>query len=484
MRKARIAVLPLVVILTLALTGGVGSGHGGAQPGVVPTAELTVRPNIVVFLTDDQTMEAFRRMPYVNSRTDWVTFDNAWINNALCCPSRATILSGQYDTHTNVLTNIQGWRFDAEETIGTWLQRRGYRTGLIGKYLNGIGDPSKVPPGWDDFQAVWPGPAGYTQYGYTMNVNGRQVRFGSTPGDYQVDVLTAKARRFIQTSVAAGRPFLLVFTPTATHGPYVAGPGERGMFARATVPALPGFNEDDVSDKPRYVRNLPLVSPAEMAQKRRDQWEASVSVDDAMRALDAQLRASGVAGDTAVIFLTDNGFSFGVHRWSYKMCQYAACSRTPLLVRYPGATPHRVGRYASNVDVASTVAAMAGATPGIPQDGRSLLPLVLGRAVSGWPTAVLQHWPGGDSTGAAGHGPAVPAYWAVRAQLGGTSYAYVELGTGERELYDLAVDPHELRNVAGRPAYTSVQARLAEKLATMRSSATSARAVHHLRPPS
>lgn len=467
MRRTRHALLSATIAAVLTMTSSTVPVISHATASGTATGPL----NVILFITDDQTLEAFQRMAYVNSRTSWVRFNNAWINNALCCPSRATILSGRYDTHTRVLNNRNGFAFDSSETIGTWLRRKGYRTGLIGKYLNGIGDPMAVPPGWDDFQAVWPNDTGYEQYGYTMNVNGRQVPYGYAPGDYEVDVLTRKARSFIARSVSLGKPFLLVFTPTATHGPFVAGPGEVGMFDQAPVPPLPGFNERDVSDKPAYVRNLPAVSADLTTEERRLQWAASVSVDKAFRALDAQLQASGAFERTVVIFLTDNGFSFGVHRLYGKMCEYKACSQTPLLIRHPAGSPRTVERYVSNVDIASTVADVADAVPGAPQDGRSLLPLVLNQAVSGWPTAVLQHWSGGDNVGRTGHGTVIPEFWAIRAQLNGRRYTYVELVTGEKELYDLAQDPHELANVANRAAYSQVQSQLATKLRVMKAGA-------------
>ena len=444
-----------------------------------PAAAAAQRPNIVLIVTDDQTLESVAKMPHVSSRRDWIRFPQAWIQNSMCCPSRATILTGQYDTHTGVTNNGQTSRFDQSQTVATWLRAAGYRTGLVGKYLNGYPEAFGrstpfVPPGWTDWQAAYgvvrQDPVRgrldtlYDQYGYELSDNGRHVHYGHRPEDYQVTVLAKRARQFIAES--ADRPFFLYFAPTATHGLWVASPRRTGAFAGAPVPHGPAFNERDVSDKPRHIRQLPLQDRAVRDDERRREWAAALSVDDGIATLDAQLKASGVYDDTVVIFMTDNGYAFGEHRVNGKRCEYAVCGRTPLLVRYPGRPAATVGEVVSNVDIASTVAQLAGTTPRIRQDGRSLVPLLQGRDVA-WRDAVLTHWPG-DWKGDPSRPGHVPQFWG----LNSARYTYVEIpSTGERELYDRRTDPHQLTNLAGRPQVAGLQAQLRVRLAELRAQA-------------
>jgi N-acetylglucosamine-6-sulfatase len=470
--RLRTSVLaPLIACVLLAGVITAFPAAPAAAPGEVGTAAALTRPNIILFLTDDQTIESLARMPYLNSRTDWVRFDNAWANNALCCPARATLLQGRYDTHTRVLNNRHGWRFNTRETLPVWLQREGYRTGLIGKYLNGLGNATDVPPGWNSFQVVTPSSVSYSQYNYTLVENGVARSYGSDPADYQVDVLTTRAESFVQTSANLGTPFFLYFAPTATHGPWVASPRRTGMFRTTPVPRSASFNETDVSDKPRWVHSLQQIDFTTIQNQRRREWAAGVSVDDALRALDQQLIASGVFDNTVLVFLTDNGYSFHEHRHSGKMCEYTECAHTPILIRYPGVSGRSIRAYATNVDIAPTVADIAGATPALPQDGRSLVPWLLGEPVTQWRRGVLQHWSGGDNVGGTGHGTAIPEFWTVRSHRNGRPYAYTELATGEKELYDLAADPAELENIAGDPAVAAVQESLRVQLANLRADA-------------
>ncbi len=445
-------------------------GTGSAVTRGTPSASAASRPNIVLILTDDQTMESVAKMPHVGTRTDWIRFRRAFVQNAMCCPSRATILTGRYDTHTRVQNNGQTGNFDASNTVAVWLKRNGYRTALIGKYLNNY--PSAfassgypVPPGWTTFQAVVdPNPGTYGQYEWDLAADGVAHHYGSAPADYQLDVLAGRARGFIANS--GSTPFFLYFAPTATHGPWIASPRRTGMFDGAPVPRVAGlFNEPDVSDKPAYIKTHAVQDPALMDERRRKHWAAVVSLDDAVKSLDAQLVSSGDYDDTVVILMTDNGYAFGEHRWHGKACEYAVCNQTPLLVRWPGHAAKDVWRLVSNVDIASTVAGLAGVTPAAPQDGRSLVPLLTG-TVSTWRTGLLLHWPGHIAR-KPGDPDYVPPFWGIRT----ADHLYVEIGTGERELYDLKNDPNELANLAGRPAYATVQEQLRRRLAELKATA-------------
>lgn len=424
-------------------------------------------PNILLILTDDQTMDAVAKMPYVSSRPDWISFDQAFIENSLCCPSRATILSGQYDTHTGVQHNGLGAGFDVTQTLGVWLQQAGYQTGLFGKYLNGypFGRGLTPPPGWNNWQVPYVNV--YGQFNWDLNSNGTKIHYGTDAASYAPSVLAGKLNSFITSNAKAGRPFFAEYAPAATHMPWIPSPARKGSFATTPVPHAPNFNEADVSDKPAWIQALPLQSVAAMDNQQRRLWATSLSVDDMIRQIDTTLISSGVANNTVVIFMTDNGFSFGDHRWVRKRCAYEECSRTPLLVRYPGRAPRHDSHLISNVDLASTISDIAGAVPSIPQDGQSFLPLILNQDVPAWRDAVLLHWVGGEEFGVSGRPYASAGFWAVRTD----NWKYVELLSGEKELYDEVNDPYELTNHADDPLYAITQADLKVKLDTLRGQA-------------
>lgn len=446
---------PLTLLLVLGLAGLSPAVAPRAAPS--PPAALD-RPNIVLVLTDDQTYEAVARMPYVSSQ-QWVSFDRAYVENALCCPSRAAILTGQYDYHNRVVNNATGLLLDERTTLPTWLQAAGYRTALVGKYLNAypFNRAPYTPAGWTDWHVPY-GSGLYQQYNYNLDDNGVLSRRGNAPSDYQVDVLRDTAVRLIE-STPATQPLFLYFAPTSTHWPWRAPPRYSTAFGTTAMPHYPNQTERSMAGKPAYLRRLPLLPLSQMDAERRAEWRGSLAVDDAVRGIDAALAATGRASDTVLVFMSDNGYAFGAHRWRTKRCEYEECAHVPLLVRYPGQSARVDHRLVTNVDLASTFAQLAGATPTIPQDGASLVPLVTqtGAAIR---TGVLLHWAGGDQLG----NPtpdAVPAYWGLRTER----YRYVELATGERELYDLAVDPYELRNVVADPAYVQIRSALAAQLA-------------------
>ena len=426
--------------------------------------------NVLVILTDDQSIETLPHsppiMPFLQSQMEdpngeWIRFPNAFINTPLCCPSRASLLTGEYSSHTGVVNNETGANLDERSTLATWLQRSGYDTALFGKYLNDypFDRGPYVPPGWSHWFAKEQGPQSTTYRGYTIVDDGTPIRFGSSPRDYLTTVLTQEATSWI-SDTPTDRPFFAWFAPTAPHYPWTPALRDRGAFADLTIPQPPSVTEN-VSDKPAWVRNLPPISPpqqAQLLQDRRLEYETLLSVDRSVRWLLDTLERRGVLEHTVVFFLTDNGFSFGEHRWVTKPCEYEPCIDTPFLVRYPGASQHDDPSLVSNVDVAPTIADIAnvsasGSAPGI--DGASLLPQLNGAPPSSR-KGVLIEWAGGYG---------MPAWFGVRTK----NLAYIELQTGERELYDLGgvvgkPDPYELRNRAGDPAYRHVEAKLANLL--------------------
>ncbi len=442
-----------------------------------PASNPDLRPNVVLILTDDQApgsvphdppaMPAFQAMVEDPSE-HWVWFPNAFLSTPLCCPSRASILTGRSDLRTGVRTNHDGHLLDPTDNLAAWLHDAGYRTALIGKYLNGYpfdGQPL-VPPGWDRWLVKRQGAQSTAYYDHVLLDQGFPVPSGDAPDGYLTDVLAEAAVSFIE-GTPADRPFFLMVTPTAPHRPWTPAPRHRGAFAGVRLVEPPSVGEEDVSDKPAWVRALPPLDEGrrkQLAGVRVRSFETLLAVDDLVAGIVRALEERDLLGRTAIFFLTDNGFSLGEHRWLGKTCPYEECIRTPFFVRYPGAAARAAPMLVSNLDLAPTIAELAGVSASDPVDGRSLVPVLEGEPVE--PTAGLFLDYVGDAH--------VPGWSAIRTE----ALVYVEYVTGERELYDLAgylgpADPYELENRIGHPTYGTVVRELAAELGRLREAATS-----------
>ena len=418
-----------------------------ASPAVAQAQRAPEPPSIVLVLTDDQRWDTLSPdvLPTVERElvARGVSFRNAFVSNPVCCPSRASILTGKYSHSTGVYTNHSphgGVRaFDASSTIATWLHHEGYRTALVGKYLNQYRGTA-VPPGWDHWNA-FAGRPGY--YDYSLSYAGRRgdapviFEHGSRPGDYSTDVLGNDAASFIRSTTG---PLFLFYAPFAPHrasGAQTAIPAPRHVGALAGRPTLErpaSYNETDVADKPAYIRSLPFHAEGNVDRFREAQLESLLAVDDAFAKIMAALRESGRVRNTMLVFASDNGFLWGEHRWMGKVVPYEESIRIPLVVRYDALTRTRTsdGHLVLNVDLAETFAEVARTSaPG--SEGRSLLPLLRGERVRWRKNFVLESMQ-----------EPVPRYCGVRSRR----YAYVEYGTGEEELYDLVLDPLQLESRA------------------------------------
>lgn len=430
-----------------------------------------VKPNIVVVLTDDMRLDDTMATPRAVALLGGAgaTFSNAFVGVSLCCPSRATLLTGRYPQNTGVLTNAGYSVFKANgserATIGTWLEAAGYQTAYVGKYLNGYpggsGGAKVVPPGW----SYWAVPtSGFTdQLDYTLNVNGELRRYGSAPKDFGTDVLARHALEFIGDAAAAADPFLLVLSPFAPHSPAVAAPRHAGRFTEAKLRQTPARLERDTSDKPSFYR-LPDLKPAQKATieaGHRQRLRSLAAVDEAVEAVVGKLRATGELDNTYIVFTSDNGFKLGEHKLGVnKQTEFDADVRVPFMIRGPGVrSGTAIDELVNNADLAPTIVAWAGAKPSREPDGRSLTPLLLQRGdVVPWRRAfpvahgIKQNQGVGRffDAGLFKDVPYVlaPAYYGLRS----AGYLFTEYGTGDRQLYDLRADPHQLRNIAGEVA--------------------------------
>lgn len=474
MLSRRLIVLAAGAVIALG-TGAARAAHHD------PNEAGGSRPNIVVIETDDQTIEQMR----VLTRTldligaQGITFDNSFVSLSLCCPSRATFLTGQYAHNHGDVSNyfpFGGYqKLDHTKTLAVWLQRAGYKTSFVGKYLNGyINSQREIPPGWNDWHAA----INLTYFVYKMNDNGKVRWHGSVEADYQTNVFTRRATNEIRSLSLRPQPFFLWVSYFAPHagGPkeYDDPPGfmtthpapkYKGLYKEARLPKSASFNEGDVSDKPFGVRNRPVITGERIAAIRdsyEQELESLRSVDDGVERIVDALRAAGELDNTFIIFTDDNGYFHGEHRIpSGKVLVYEPSVRVPLLVRGPGVPQGlHLSQLVSNVDLAPTILDLAGAKPrGRVLDGRSLVPL-FDNPASAWDTGVLLERLPNTASVAQGDGP----FAAIHTKR----YLYAEYDDGERELYDLAVDPDELRNVDGDPAYASVEEQLGARLADLR----------------
>jgi N-acetylglucosamine-6-sulfatase len=435
-------------------------------PASVPASGQTAGPpDVVILVTDDQRIDQLARMPSTQQLLvrRGVRFTRAFASNPLCCPSRASILRGQLSHTTGIYLNEGangGWagfrdRGLESSTLATWLDGAGYRTGLIGRYLNGYSATTNhVPPGWDH----WRG--------------GAVTAYHTGPPVHHSVLTTRFADEFIRET-PAGTPLFLHVGYLAPHAPatpaarYATDPRCDGI----TTSRIPSFNEADVADKPAPVRTKPSMTPEEQAYigttLPTNQCRALLSVDDSVAAIVNALRETGRLGNTLLVFMSDNGLFLGEHRLqAWKILTYEEAIRIPLVIRYDPLTRDAASRsdarLVMNVDIAPTIADLVGldVRPGCPTppygacdggfDGRSLLPLLSGSG-SGWRNDLLV-----ENHQACG----------VRTR----QHLFVRYRSGEEELYDLAADPYQLDNLLfgpPSPEVTALRDRLLARLAVL-----------------
>ena len=404
-------------------------------------------PDVVLILTDDQRFDTLWAMPVVSERlaAEGVTLSDAFVVNPLCCPSRASILTGVY-SHTHLVYRQAPpfgrfeW-FDDASTLATWLDDAGYTTGLFGKYLDGYQNAALtgyVPPGWDRWVAF----VRSASLGYALTVDGEVVR----PAGHSTEVLADEVVRFIQD---AEGPLFLVYAPASPHAPATPLAAHVSAFGDLQPARPPSFDEEDPSDKPAWVRSLLLLTPFQetaIDDLRRREYRSLLGVDAAVGRILDVLATEGRLENALVIYTSDNGLLHGEHRWTKKEAPYEEAIRVPMVLRWDAAgwTPgvELEGALALNVDLAPTIAEATGtAHPRV--EGSSLLPL-LRDPTSPWRTDFLvEHLEGSNP---------VPTYCAVRSER----WKYVRYATGEEELYDLASDPFELESLATDPDHAEV----------------------------
>lgn len=466
-RRACLGALALVVAASLVAVSPVMAQGQGSK-----------RPNVVLVMTDDQDeatmpiMDAVRRQ--IGRRG--TSFENAFATFPLCCPSRASVLTGQYSHNHGVISNTGpngGFKgFNDRGSLPIALRRDGYRTGFVGKYLNGYSTgPERpiIPRGWDEWYSPW-GNRAVKMFDYDLNENGRVRSYGHQARDYQTDVFADKATSFIRRGAEKRKPFFLALWTGAPHTENRTGadprpaPRHEGAFRGLPLSKPPSFNERDVSDKPAPVRNIDRLDRTtirKLTQANRDRRASLLAVDDAVRSVVTRLRRSGELDDTLIIYTTDNGFLLGLHRMRGKFELYEESAGVPLLMRGPGMPAGAVRRQmVGNIDLAPTILDLVGATPRRTPDGISLLPLARSGDARRDRDILLEN----------------TATAAVRTP----DYMYAKHENGDEELYDLRSDPFQLESLhVGGPPFRDLgpdqqteieatQRRLAERLRELR----------------
>ncbi|MEJ7813861.1 MAG: sulfatase [Rubrobacter sp.] len=492
----RILVTTIYTLLGVAAACALSACFPSAEGKQAKDQKQDPKPaNVILILTDDLALEdvneqALENMPNLRSlMEEGTTFENAFVTNSLCCPSRATILRGQYTHNHQILSNdpprggFQKFRFLGHEdsTMATWVKEQGYRTAFFGKYLNGYKE-THTPPGWDEWYALT---GNYLSH--TLNENGHLVNY-DPESYYDTDVISDKASDYITRTAGADppfftadRPFLMWIGTKAPHQPAIPAPRDEKAYPAVSLPHPPSFDERDVSDKPGWVSDNPPLSLEQkvyMEELHRKRLQSMLAVDDMIGDLVKALHDSGELDNTYIVFTSDNGFHLGQHRLGAgKWTPYEEDIRVPLIVRGPGVPEgETLHHMVLNNDLAPTFADLAGAETPSFVDGRSLKPLLTDdpTPLKDWrqrfviesvaERSGVPHPPFITESTVAPliTGDPLPSNWrrtsAASAQLSEewgrpwlkalrtNNYLYVDYKTGEHELYDLREDPYELHN--------------------------------------
>jgi N-acetylglucosamine-6-sulfatase len=456
------------VISVMSLTGCTAMLNAVTPRALGAPPAQSGKPNVIFVLTDDLSWNLIPFMPQVQQmQRDGATFNNYFVTDSLCCPSRASMLTGRFPHNTGVFTNsppdggfnVFRKRGGEQATFGTALQAGGYHTAFMGKYLNGYqpdrntGSGPYVPPGWNDWAVAG---NGYPGYNYDLNVNGQIVHHGKQPSDYMTDVLADHGSKVIDQAAAAGTPFAMEIAPFTPHGPSTPAPRDENSFPGITAPRTPAFNNIDTANPPPWLGPAPPLGPDAIRQideSFRKRVQSVQAIDAMIGKLRQQLVAKGLDRNTYLVFGSDNGFHLGEHRLKAgKQTAFDTDIRVPLMVTGPGVPAgQKVDEMAANIDLAPTFAEIGGTAPPPDTDGRSLLPLLRGQDPPDWRKSVLieHHGPNDGPDDPDAQRPdsgTPPTYQAIRTP----TELYAEYVGGQREYYDLTRDPDELHNVADR----------------------------------
>ncbi|HEX2894404.1 MAG TPA: sulfatase [Marmoricola sp.] len=456
------AALIVVVALLAALVGC--SGSAPRKPVAQPPLPPGDRPNIVFVLTDDLTADLVRFMPHVRAmQRDGMSFTNYSVTDSQCCPSRSSIFTGRYPHNTGVLTNDPPWggyaKFQADQqdqsTFAVALHNAGYRTGFMGKYLNGYHPGSStrqadpVPPGWDEWDGVgW----GYNEYNYDIAHNTTTKHYGHRPQDYLTTVLQHRATDYIGSVAHSGQPFFLEVASFTPHMPYVPAPQDTHAFKNLTAPRTAAWDTLPTNPPAWLASRAPLTDAQISGIDRRFRLRARdvLSLDRLLGAIEDALYSAGASKRTIVVFSSDNGYHLGQYRLTAgKMTAFDTDVVVPLVFTGPDIRPGTTNAdVVQNIDLAPTFEQLAGLRPNRhTMDGSSLVGLLHQTGTHRGSAALVEHHgqdnsPNNpDNEGPDSANP--PSYEALRT----ATFTYVKYTAGGAEFYDRRVDPFELNNI-------------------------------------
>lgn len=422
---------------------------GGAEPR-----------NVVFILSDDHRYDAmsflghqFAETPHMDAMAEnGVHLKNAFVTTSLCSPSRASILTGLYTFRHRVIDNN---RLVPDGTLffPQYLQKAGYATAFIGKWHMG-GESDEPRPGFDHWVS-FRGQGAYLPPNpdYTLNVDGKRVK----QKGYITDELTDYAVDWLDDQQPSQKPFFLYLSHKAVHANFT--PAERHAGKLADVPFERPASEkvtlEDETNKPRWVRDqrnswhgvdFPYHSELNIESYYKRYSEALMGVDDSIGRVMEQLEKMGVADETLVIYMGDNGFMFGEHGLIDKRVAYETSIRVPMLMQCPelfeGGTV--VDEVVANIDIGPTVMEAMGLRKPPHMDGQSFISLAQGKRVD-WRDYFLYvyYWEKNF--------PQSPTVFALR----GDRYKYITYyGLWDAdELYDLQNDPNEANNLWQDPQH-------------------------------
>lgn len=465
------AALLVVLVATLAtVTADGGSKAVGTAPGSVRMVQTTqdptgpagagdARPNLVFVLTDDMRDDDLDNMPITRRllADQGMEFTDAISPHPLCCPARAQLVTGQYAQNNGVQHNrgVNGGfqALDPTQEASSWFRDAGYRTGFVGKFLNGYGPRDVRPAGWTRWDALTRGVYDYVNF--SMTGNGEPRRY---TGSYITSVIEDRTNRAVRDFAASGDPFVLYawhlaphyrITPEGGRSLPLAAPQDQDLFLDDRPASFDdlAFDEADVSDQPSYLRRLSPVSRAEVTAENTARLQSLQAVDRAVGSLVETLDEEGVLDNTYIVFSSDNGYSMGEHRFIGKNVLTDEVLQVPLLVRGPGiAAGSTSDRPVTLVDLPVTFAALTGVSPQWQVDGTSLAPTLRGQDQPFRDTTLIQT------------GRTLGDGWSHRG-VRTDRYLYGTDGV-DGFLYDRLLDPDELINRVDDPAYNAVRAAL------------------------
>ncbi len=381
-------------------------------------------------------------------------FTNYYVTTALCCPSRSSFFTGLYAHDHKVRQDgppLGGYQmFNDTSTLALWLHNAGYMTSMMGKYLNEYNQPFYIPPGWDDWHVFSPEP-NYNNYNLTEN--GVLHYFGNRPDNYSTDVLVKRALNFIQN---APRPFFLDLAVFAPHYGFVVDKQDIGTCGNIAMPIPPSFNESDVG-KPKWVKAQPIITITELATMQKQYQNYICTLKAVDRGVASIITTLGPElSNTVIIYTSDNGILWGEHRFTFKKGNnYEESIHMPLIIRFPPLIPSPMNNtdLTLNIDLAPTIADLAGVAVPTPIDGMSLVPIIK-NSNAPWRNDILLEF--------------FRTKYAVDSGVRTSQFKYLETGeTGEEEFYDLSLDPYELHNQIMNSSYATTIAYLRSRLAQL-----------------